>query len=279
MTHVIAYVMFDRIVPKLRLRTFKDLETPTIKTGQQPRPSSIIAAMTTSHGSSHRVTRDALRQGVLHAAFKSVDPAVELLTDAAHRLSVRETLRIRPDGGGDVWLFTYGSLMWNPMVDFIEKRVATISGYHRRFCLWTHLYRGSPADPGLVLGLVPGGSCRGVVYRIAASAARTELELVWRREMINGGYHPTWLRTVTPGGRGWAIGFVTDRRFTDYAGFLPEEQVAQIVARARGYAGSCAAYLFDTVHHLDSLGIRDAALWKVRDRVKQLIESKAKNGA
>jgi cation transport protein ChaC len=220
----------------------------------------------------YRVTREALRQGHVHAAFKSADPAVELLTAAAHRRSVEKTLRIRPDGAGDVWLFTYGSLMWNPMIDFVEKRVATISGYHRRFCLWTHIYRGSPADPGLVLGLVPGGSCRGVVYRIAASAARKELELVWQRELINGGYHPTWLRTVTAGGRGWAIGFVTDRRFADYAGFLPEEEVAAIVARAKGYAGTCAAYLFDTVAHLDSLGIRDEALWRVRDRVKQIIE-------
>jgi cation transport protein ChaC len=231
--------------------------------------------MTATAAATHRINRDVLRQGVLQAAFKSADPAAALLTEAEHRRSVRATLRIRPDGEGDVWLFTYGSLMWNPMIDFVEKRIATVSGHHRRFCLWTRLYRGTPAEPGLVLGLVPGGSCRGVVYRIAASAARAELELVWRRELINGGYHPTWLRTMTPGGRGWAIGFVTDRRFADYAGMLPEERVAAIVARARGYAGTGAAYLFDTVQHLDSLGIRDPALWRVRDTVKQLLEKKA----
>ena len=233
--------------------------------------------MSSYKASMHSITRESLREGLLREHFKSSDPSVKILTLAAHRRSVEATLRARPDGEGDVWLFTYGSLMWNPMIRFVEKRLARISGYHRRFCLWTRLYRGSPADPGLVLGLVPGGICRGVAYRIAASEARAELELIWQREMINGGYHPTWLRTATAGGRGWAIGFVTDRRFEDYAGFLPEEQVAAIVARARGYAGSCAAYLFDTVAHLDSLGIRDAALSRVRDHVRELIDKNEKN--
>ena len=234
--------------------------------------------MTAQHASPHRISRESIRAGELRAQYKSADLSAAILSDAAHRCSVRETLRNRPDGAGDVWLFAYGSLIWNPMVDFVEKRVALVRGFHRRFCMWTHIYRGSPADPGLVLGLVPGGSCRGVAYRIAAEDAQAELELVWRREMINGGYHPTWLRTMTAGGRGWALGFVSDRRYAGYAGLLPEERVAGIVARARGYAGSCAAYLFDTTAHLESLGIRDAALWRVRDRVKQLIENNDKNG-
>lgn len=236
--------------------------------------------MTHAHGSHHRVTRDALRRGLVHAAFKSVDPSVRLLTEAAHRRSVEKTLRIRPDGAGrDVWLFTYGSLMWNPMIEFIEKRVAVAAGFHRRFCLWTTLYRGTPEQPGLVLGLAPGGHCRGVAYRIAAAEAHDELELIWQRELINGGYHPTWLRISTTGGRGWAIGFVVDRHFEAYAGLLPEERVAEVVAKAKGFAGTGAAYLFDTVAHLDSLGIRDRALWRVRDRVAQLVGNNEKNGA
>jgi glutathione-specific gamma-glutamylcyclotransferase len=232
--------------------------------------------MNKSYGSPHRVTREALRQGLVHAAFEAADPSVRLLTEAAHRRSVEKTLRIRPDGEGDVWLFTYGSLMWNPMIDYVEKRVATISGYHRRFCLWTTIYRGTPQAPGLVLGLAPGGQCRGVAYRIAAADARAELALIWQRELINGGYHPTWLRTMSAGGRGWAIGFVVDRRGADYAGRLSEDRIAETVARTRGFAGTGAAYLFDTVEHLDSLGIRDRALSRVRDRVKQLIDKNYK---
>jgi len=233
--------------------------------------------MTKPQPPAHRVTRESLRQGVLHRQLKAVDPSVVLLTEAEHRRSVLKTLRARPDGQGDVWLFTYGSLMWNPMVDFIERRVATVSGFHRRFCLWSRLYRGTPEAPGLVLGLVPGGRCRGVVYRIAAGAAQAELELVWQRELINGGYHPAWLRTMSAGGRGWAIGFVVDRRFADYTGRLPEERVAAVVAEAQGFAGSGAAYLFDTTAHLAALGIRDRALARIRDRVAQLVDNPGGN--
>ncbi len=225
---------------------------------------------------SHRITRETLRQGALREQFKSLDVPAALLTDAEHRRSVKKTLAARPDGEGDVWLFAYGSLMWNSMIRVLEKRIAGVRGYQRRFCIWTRLYRGSPTRPGLVLGLVPGGACRGVAYRIAAAEARGELELIWRREMINGGYRPTWLQITTNGGRGWAIGFVTDRRFIDYAGSLPDERVAEIVAGASGYAGSCAAYLFDTAAHLDALGIRDQRLRRIRDLVAQIIEKNAK---
>ncbi len=233
--------------------------------------------MLTAPPLTHRLSRETVLAGALRAQIKAADPSMELLSDAEHRRSVRAMLRDRPDGGDDVWLFAYGSLIWNPMVHFTAKRIATVPGYHRRFCLWTHLYRGSPAAPGLVLGLVPGGICRGVIYRIAAADARAELELLWRREMVTGAYRPTWLRTVTAGGRGWAIGFTSDRRYQRYAGLLPEDRVAQVVATAQGRLGSCAAYLFDTAAHLDALGIRDAALRRVRDRVKQLVGSNEKN--
>lgn len=232
--------------------------------------------MSNSSPASHRINREALRAGVVRQQFEAVRGAAALLTDAEHRRSVKQMLATRPDGAGDVWLFAYGSLMWNPMVRFRAKRIAAVRGYHRRFCMWTRLYRGSPAVPGLVLGLVPGGSCRGVAYRIAASEAREELELVWRRELINGGYHPTWLRIITNGGRGWAIGFVSDKRFIDYAGLLPEERVAAIVGKAKGFAGTGADYLFDTAAHLDELGIRDPALERIRGRVKQTIERNQK---
>lgn len=251
--------------------------TLIIKCGHQPRLSSIIAAMLRPPPLTHHLSRETVRAGGLRAQIKTADPTAALLSDAEHRRSVRAMLRDRPDSGGDVWLFAYGSLIWNPMVHFTAKRIATVPGYHRRFCLWTHLYRGSPAAPGLVLGLVPGGICRGVIYRIAASEARAELELLWRREMVAGAYRPTWLRTVTAGGRGWAIGFISDRRYEHYAGLLPEERVAEVVARAEGCLGSCAAYMFDTAAHLDALGIGDAALRRVRDRVKQLVGSNEEN--
>lgn len=226
--------------------------------------------------SAHAITRESLRGGALHAQIRAADPTLHLLSEAEHRRSVAAMLRDRPDGGGDVWLFAYGSLIWNPIVDFIERRVVAVRGYHRRFCLWTELYRGSPAAPGLVLGLVPGGVCRGVAYRISAADAQEELELIWRREMITAAYDPAWLRTVSAGGRGWAIGFVSNRRYRRYAGLLPEERVAQSIARARGCLGPCAAYLFDTARHLEELGIADPALRRIRGRVEELVENNNK---
>src|ERR1700712_2158720 len=93
--------------------------------------------------SSHRVSRESLRAGHVRAQALVSDPSVDLVPDAQHRRSVQQMLRDRPDGAGDGWLFGYGSLIWNPMVRFTARRVATVPGYHRRFCVWTHLYRGT----------------------------------------------------------------------------------------------------------------------------------------
>jgi len=97
---------------------------------------------------------------------------------------------IEPDE--DIWVFGYGSLMWNPAFHYLERRPALLHGWHRSFCLWTPLGRGSPDAPGLVLGLDRGGSCCGIAYRIAAADRDTELALLWQREMVADGYTPRW---------------------------------------------------------------------------------------
>lgn len=216
------------------------------------------------------LTRETVRDGTVRAYLEAAAPHLRLVSDAEHCASVARMLAERPDGGGDVWLFAYGSLIWNPMIEFAERRVATVHGFHRRFCLWTHLGRGSAGAPGLILGLEPGGACRGVAYRIAAAAAQQELELVWRREMTTNAYCPRWLRTTTESGRGWAIAFLVNRQYERYAGRLPEARVAEAIAQAKGPLGPCAAYLFNTAAHLEALGIRDRRLFRLRDRVAAL---------
>jgi glutathione-specific gamma-glutamylcyclotransferase len=164
------------------------------------------------------------------------------------------------------------------MIHFVDKRVAAVHGYHRRFCLWTHLGRGSAAAPGLILGLDRGGACRGLAFRIAAPIAQAELELLWRREMVTGSYCPRWVRIVTKeGGRGWAITFLINRTHPRYAGLVPEDRIVESIARARGALGPCAGYLFDTADHLAALGIRDERLFRLRDRVAQVLEEKKKS--
>lgn len=222
---------------------------------------------------SYQLNRELILSGRLREHLKAADPAVQLVSDEEHCAAVGRMLAERPDGGGDVWLFGYGSLIWNPMIHFVEQRVASVAGYHRRFCLWTHLGRGSPRAPGLILGLERGGACRGVAFRITESLAQAELELVWQREMVTNAYCPRWLRIATSEGRGWAIAFVINARHERYAGALPEDQIVASIARAHGALGPCATYLFKTAAHLEALGLQDRRLFRLRDRVAALLES------
>ena len=213
------------------------------------------------------LTREAILSDSIRAVVQAADPDIRLPTAEEHRASIAAVLAKRPDGGGDVWIFGYGSLMWNPLIFFEEKRVATVKGYHRCFCLWSHMGRGTTKKPGLMLGLEPGGSCRGVAYRIAEAQAAHELEVVWRREMLSGAYAPRWLRAESTQGRVHALAFRVNRRHTRYAGRLPEERIIATIAEAAGPLGACATYLFNTVQHLEELGIRDPRLARLRDQV------------
>ena len=166
-----------------------------------------------------------------------------------------------------VWLFGYGSLIWNPAFHFTDRLTGTVHGYHRRFCLWTHLGRGCPERPGLVLGLERGGSCRGAAFHIAPEAVEEELAIVWRREMLSGAYVPRWVRVRTALGDVRAITFVINHAHERYARLLPDDRVAEVIATAEGFLGPCADYLINTVDHLAALGIHDRPLERLRAQV------------
>src|SRR5260221_12007706 len=119
------------------------------------------------------LTRADLENGLLRATFRRFNPEVRVLSDAEQEASLREVLD-RHEPGADVWLFGYGSLVWNPLVHYEQRRVARLHGFHRSFCLWSHVNRGSPQRPRLVPCLDSGGRCRGLTYRIAAHHAVDE---------------------------------------------------------------------------------------------------------
>ncbi len=217
-----------------------------------------------------QLTREAVLGDRIRALVQAADPELRLLTPEEHRVSIAGLLQNRPDAG-DVWLFAYGSLIWNPLIHFVEKRVGTVKGYHRCFCLWSRTGRGTAAKPGLTLGLERGGSCRGVAYRIEEGQAAHELEIVWRREMLTGAYAPRWLKLETAQGPLHAIAFLINRAHTRYAGRLPEEKIVAAIAEAHGPLGPCATYLFNTVAHLDELGIGDERLRRLRDQVAKKV--------
>jgi glutathione-specific gamma-glutamylcyclotransferase len=169
----------------------------------------------------------------------------------------------------DVWVFAYGSLIWNPTFAHVEHRIGRIRGYHRRFCLRADVGRGSPERPGLFLGLDRGGQSSGVVFRIAAADAPHELMLLWRRELITNSYIPRWVRTVTAEGPVRAIAMVINHANARYAGSWPEERVIEAIATAEGRLGRCSDYLFNTLDHLTEMGIRDRMLERMAAAVRR----------
>lgn len=183
-----------------------------------------------------------------------------LLTDAERTASMQHTLRAGWDGAHDLWIFGYGSLVWRPEFEHQEARGATLRGYHRSLCLWSRVNRGTPEQPGLVFGLDRGGSCKGMVYRLAASAVPQVFPQLWQREMPSGAYLPRWLPCHTHQGPVRALAFVMDRRNVGYAGRLPEDQVLHIVRRGVGKYGHCVEYVAETARALRQHGIIDRRL-------------------
>lgn len=213
------------------------------------------------------LTREYLLDDAAREQLQALDPEMDILPAEARDASIAQLLARRTERNG-VWIFAYGSLIWNPLFDYVERRVGKIHGYHRRFCLWTKLGRGTPENPGLTLGLDRGGSCRGVVYRIAEEKLASELNVIWRREMFTNAYDPQWVEVVTKEGPVGAVAFVINRDYPRYAR-VPEDQVVETIATAKGRMGNCSTYLFNTVDHLGQLGIRDPVLERIRNRVRE----------
>lgn len=165
-----------------------------------------------------------------------------------------------PPGGADLWVFGYGSLMWHPGFPHVETRLATLHGFHRRFCVRSLRYRGTEERPGLVLGLDRGGSCRGLAFRVPAGEVPEALDYLHDREMMNDVYSPTHRTLETAAGPLEALCFIVDRAHRQYTGRLTLEETAEIIAAAAGQRGPCSEYLANTVRHLESLGVGAGSL-------------------
>jgi glutathione-specific gamma-glutamylcyclotransferase len=221
------------------------------------------------------ITRSDLESGRLQQIIMDSGRKVNVLTESQLQESINDTLR-QKNPACDVWIFAYGSLIWNPIFKFVEQRVGTIYGWHRRFCLWVPLGRGTPDNPGLALGLDRGGSCRGIAYRIAAADVASELLLLWRREMIVASYIPRWVRVFDGTQKLEAIAFVVNHQHRAYVGDISFETTVNSLATASGEIGSCADYLMQTVDGLLAAGIKDKHLLQLRDRVLMRHKSESK---
>ena len=160
-------------------------------------------------------------------------------------------------GEQDLWVFGYASLIWRPEFDAAEQRGAVVHGWHRALEMRSRVNRGTPECPGLVFALVPGGSCRGMAYRIDRRCAAAELERLWAREMPTGVYDPKWLACRTPQGTVRALGFTLSRASPANTGALPDPQMLEVLRCAAGRYGSTLDYLLETATSLRACGIRD----------------------
>lgn len=171
-----------------------------------------------------------------------------------------------------MWVFGYGSLMWNPGFPVAERHVARLEGYHRSFCMWSFHYRGTEQDPGLVLALdqVEGGNCLGLGFRVEPGAEADTLAYLRERELISAAYLEAEVQIILPDrSRVQAVTYVIDRAHRQYCNLdLPQQ--AQVIAQARGQNGPNTEYLYNTTQHLAEMGINDPELTWLTARVREI---------
>jgi cation transport protein ChaC len=208
----------------------------------------------------HEQTRRRLSDGSFVQALRAdPPPGVRLRSDAELEATLEAVLRTH-DPREDLLVFGYGSLMWNPALDVVDARVARVAGWHRRFCLRSLIGRGTPETPGVMLALDRGGACRGLALRIAAAKVRTELRLLWQREMVAGSYDARWVCARIDGEPARALTFVVNRGLDRYIGERDPAHVAHLIATGRGSLGTARDYFESTRRTLRQLGIRDTGI-------------------
>ncbi|MFZ5490005.1 gamma-glutamylcyclotransferase [Thiomonas sp.] len=174
---------------------------------------------------------------------------------------LEHTLGSRPRG--DLWVFGYGSLIWNPEVVHDEVRPARVWGWRRTLRMWSRINRGTEEAPGLVFALMAGGSCRGIALRVPQHRAERELRQLWKREMPRAVYDPRWIPCRTPQGVVQALAFTLAPSSPSYVGEIDDAQLLHILHTSRGRYGTTLDYVMRTARALRDIGIRDAELERI----------------
>jgi glutathione-specific gamma-glutamylcyclotransferase len=176
----------------------------------------------------------------------------------------------------DLWVFAYGSLMWRPGFHFLERVSARLYGAHRALCVLSHVHRGTPERPGLVLGLDRGGTCRGIAYRTPAKNRDATIAYLREREQVTSVYRETMRPVLLDGDAGrrvQALCFVVDRSHPQYAGELDLTSQLHYVRQGHGRSGANRDYVLATVRELEALGFRDRDLHLLAERLHGVHET------
>ena len=160
------------------------------------------------------------------------------------------------------WVFGYGSLMWRPGFEYTASEPAIVHGYHRSLCVYSHVHRGTPDNPGLVMGLDRGGSCHGMAFQVDAGRWEQTLAYLREREQVTMVYleRMSTVRLLDSGRVATALTYVVDRSHRQYAGVLDEERLLELVRSGEGISGRCCDYVLNTALHLRDMKIHDAML-------------------
>mgnify|MGYP003666193916 FL=1 len=204
--------------------------------------------------------REAKRHGPFHA-----------LTHEERDETRREFLaNAKLDDG--LWVFGYGSLLWNPAFHYTDWQPARLYGFRRRFCLAASIGRGSPEKPGLMLALDHGGSCNGRAFHIAPEKIESETDILWMREMISGSYNAQHVRLRLPGKTVDGLTFVINRTHPRYISDMDLRETARLLASGEGHLGTCREYLNNTIAHLDEMNVRDRYLHELQQKLREFDE-------
>ena len=215
-----------------------------------------------------KLTKDNISKGHLGDKIKSISGSDKVLT-TEELLQARR--KIIPDKGigEDIYIFAYGSLLWNPTVDYEDEFLAKVYGFHRSFCMKTNLGRGSFKKPGLMLGLDKGGSCRGSAFKLRNSEAIKNIDILFRREMVTGAYKPKLLKTILVNGRKvLSLAFTVDKKHKNYFQDKEIQTKAKMISNAHGFLGTCEEYFRNTLESLLELNIIDSEMTAISNFLK-----------
>ncbi len=191
----------------------------------------------------------------------------QVMSDEAREASRQNILRNHIEGH-DLWIFGYGSLMWNPAIHVVESRPALLEGFSRRFAMRLVFGRAMPDRPGLMMCLVRGGTCHGIAHRIAADCVESESRILWMREMLSGAYTPTWIDLDFGQSVARGVTFVINEAHPRYLPDLDPTEQAERIAAAAGPLGTNRDYLFRTAEALAAHGLGDPYIDDMTARVR-----------
>jgi cation transport protein ChaC len=218
------------------------------------------------------LNRTAISSGAYLESFDSL-PKDILWTQAQIDQSLAETMSRRPERG-ELWVFAYGSLMWNPISEYDSRVIATLDDWHRSFCIRLVAGRGSPEKPGRMLSLEPGGKTEGVALRMPEATLDEELRILWIREMVTGAYTPTWapIRFRTDG-EVMALVFVANSQQAQFEPDARPAAIAPLMAAASGSFGTNAEYVFKLQRALADCQMRDSYIDELAAELRQLSQN------